>query len=96
MFNPLQIPLLNPLNSQRRNKRRSNTTPILRRPNINWIPLALRPIQDLTQSLRASNFEMWVFIEDGTIGANVAGFDILFLADCGDAARGEAGGACAD
>ena len=39
---------------------------------------------------------MRVLVEDGSIGADVAGFDIFFLADGGDAAGGEARGAGAD
>lgn len=42
--NPCQIPSLHPLNSQRRNQRRPNTTPILCRENTNRVRHSIFPI----------------------------------------------------
>ena len=39
---------------------------------------------------------MRVFVKDRAVGADVAGFDILLLADAGDAAGGQTSGAGAD
>lgn len=99
MLNPRHIPLLNPLQRQRRNKRGPNTTPILRRQNFNRVLLTrllLRPVQNLSQSNSTALLEVRVFVEDGTVGANVAGFVTFLFADRGDAAGGEACGSRAD
>ena len=96
ILNTRQIALLHPLDSQSRNERRTNTRAIFGGPNLNGIFHAIRPIQNLPQRLRASRFEMRVLVEDAPVGADVAGLDVLLLADGGDAARGESGGAGAD
>src|SRR6185436_3662502 len=82
---------------QRRNERCTNTTPILGRPNINWIsPNVLAPRKDLAQGLSAPRLEVRIFVEDRPIRANVAGRPPFLLTDGGHAAGGQAGGACAN
>jgi hypothetical protein len=93
--NPRILPLPHPLQRQRRNQRRPHPTPILRGQNLNRI-LPPRPVQNLPQRDGAARLEVRVLVEDGAVGADVAGFPALLLADGGDAAGGEAGGARAD
>jgi len=96
MLNPHHIPLLDPHSRQRRRDRGAHPGPILGGPNINAILLIRRPIQNLAQGLGATRLEVRVAVEDGAVGADVAGVDALLLADGGDAAGREAGGARAD
>ena len=93
--NPRILPLPHPLQRQRRNQRRPHPTPILRRQNFNRI-LPPRPAQNLPQRDSAARLEVRVLVEHGAVGADVAGFPALLLADGGDAAGGEAGGTRAD
>ena len=93
--NPRILPLPHPLQRQRRNQRRPHPTPILRRQNLNRI-LPPRPAQNLPQRDSAARLEVRVLVEHGAVGADVAGFPALLLADGGDAAGGEAGRARAD
>lgn len=93
--NPRILPLPHPLQRQRRNQRRPHPTPILRGQNLNRI-LPPRPAQNLPQRDSAARLEVRVLVEHGAVGADVAGFPALLLADGGDAAGGEARGARAD
>ena len=96
VLDPHQIPLLNPLNRQRRNERRTHPAPILRAAQHNRIALPLRPVQNLPQRLRAPLLEVRILVEHASVGANMAALDVLLLADGGDATGGEARGARAD
>lgn len=96
MLNTNHIPRLDPHSRQRRNNSSPNTGAILGSPDVDFVPLGGGPIEDLAQGLGAAGLEVRVAVEDGAVGADVAGGDALFLADGGDAAGGEAGGAGAD
>lgn len=91
---PVSLP--NPLQCQRGNQRRPNTAPILCRPYINEVLLVARPVQNLPQRNRAPRFEVRVLVEDGAVGADVAGPDVLLLADGSGAAGRQARRAHAD
>lgn len=81
------------LERQSSNERGTDTGTILGRDNLNGVALALGPVEDLAQGLGATSLEVRVLVEDGTVSADVALGPALLLADGGDTAGGEAGGA---
>jgi hypothetical protein len=86
-----QVTVLYPLQRQRRNERCTNTAAVLGGRKHNGI-LPRRPVENLAQGLSASGLEVRVFVEDGAVGANVAGGDVLLLADGCYAAGRESSG----
>lgn len=87
---------LDTLDRQCSNQSRTYTASIFSRQDLYLIPLALRPSEDLTQSLCTTSFEVWVFVKHRPISADVAGGVVLLLADGGDTAGGKAGSAGAN
>ena len=96
ILDPRQIPLLNPLDRQRRNQRRAHPAPVLRRTQHHRVPFALRPVQYLSQCLSSALLEVRVLVEHTPVGADVAGVDVFLAQDRRDAAGGDARGAGAD
>lgn len=100
MKNTSQVPSLDPLECQRSNQRRTNTATILGSQDLNGIlllgVLLLGPVEDLAEGDGAAGLEVRVLVKDRAVGADVAGGVVLLLADGGDTAGREAGGAGAD
>lgn len=96
MLNADHIPLLDAHSRQGGRDGGADAGPIFGGPDVDAILLGGGPIEDLAQGLGATGLEVRVAVEDGAVGADVAGVDALLLADGGDAAGREAGGARAD
>lgn len=98
--NARQVTLLNPLQRKRRNQRGAHTAAVLGGQDLDRVLLGrvalLGPVEDLAQGFRAAGLEVRILVEDGAVGADVAGLVTLLLADGGDAAGREARGARAD
>lgn len=85
------------LHSQGGDQGSTNTASILSRNHLDRIlPDRLVPTEDLTESVGATLLKVGVFVEDRTIGTDVARLDILHLADSTDTAGGKARSAGTD
>lgn len=95
MQNTGQIASLGSLEGQSGNESSPNTATILGRQDLYRVFILgvglLRPVEDLTQGLRATSFEVGILVEDRTVGTNVAGFVVLLLANGCDTAGGKSG-----
>ena len=100
MQNTRQVPLLDSLQRKRSDQSGAHAAPVLGGQDLDGVLLGgvglLGPVEDLAQGLGAAGLEVGVLVEDGAVGADVAGLVALLLADGGDAAGREAGGAGAD
>jgi hypothetical protein len=88
VLNACHIPLLYPLQRQRRNQRCPNTRSIFCSQDLNRVLLAgllVGPVQDLAERNGPALLEVRVLVEDGSVGANVAGLVTFLLADGGNA-----------
>ena len=98
--NTRQVAFLDSLQREGGNQRRADTASVLSRQDLDGVfllgVLPFRPVEDLAQSLGAAGLEVRVLVEDGAVGAHVAALVPLLLADGGDAAGRQAGGARAD
>lgn len=75
------VAFLDPLDRQCRNQSCTNAGTILCSSDIDLVSLALFPIKNLAQRNRASCFEVRVLVKYRPISTNMAGFDVLLLAD---------------
>lgn len=95
-----QVALLDALEGEGGNESGADTTTVLGSQDLDGVFLLmvglLGPVEDLAQGLGAAGLEVGVLVEDGAVGANVGRLVALLLADGGDAAGREAGGAGAD
>lgn len=96
----MQITLLNTLESQRGNQGGTDTASVLGSQDLDGVLLVgirlLGPVQDLAQGRRATSLEVGVLVEYGAVGTDMARAVALLLADGGDAAGRETGGASTD
>lgn len=94
------VALVDPLQGQRGDQRGTDTGTVFGSEDLNGVLLVLvglgGPVEDLAEGLRATGLEVGVLVEDGAIGADVAGLIALLLADSGDTTCGQAGSAGAD
>lgn len=95
-----QVPGLDTLQGQGSDERCADTAAVLGSQDLDRVLLLgillLGPVEDLTEGLRAARLEVRVLVKDRPIGADVAGWVVLLLANGRDAAGGQAGGAGAD
>lgn len=95
-----QVALLHTLERECGNQSSAYATTVFGRQNLNRVlgrgVGLLGPVENLLESLRSTRLEVRVLVEDGAIGTNVAGLDVLLLANGSDTAGRETGGASAD
>jgi hypothetical protein len=84
-----EIALLNTLKSQRGNQGSADTASVLGSQDLDRILLVrillLGPIQDLAQGRGTTSLEVGILVEDGSVGADMAGVVTRLLADSGNA-----------
>lgn len=100
VLNTSQVALANTVQSQCSNERSTHTRTILSSQDLNRIlflgVLLVGPVQDLAQGNCTSLLEVGVFVENRSIGSDVAGLVTLLLCDCCDTTSGETGCSSAD
>lgn len=89
VLNTSNITLLDTTESQSRNQSGTDTGTIFGGQNYHLVRLIGLPVEDLTEGLGTTGFEVGIFSKDGTVGADVAALDVLLPADSGDTTGGE-------
>lgn len=100
MQNTRHIALLNPLQRQSSNQRRTNTRSILCSQNLDRVllltALLRRPIQNLAQRNSTASLEMRVLVEDRSVCSDVASLVVFLERDGGHTTGGKTCGAGTD
>lgn len=86
-----QVAFPDPIDGQGRNERGAYAGSIFCGKNDDLVRVVVGPVENLAQRLGTAGFEVRIFVEDRTVGADMAGLDVFLLADRGDATGREAG-----